>query len=350
MTVRIGFLGGGFIAHHHGKMLHTSGADMEIVAVHDPDPDKAAGFAVKSGAAIVDSEDDLIAMVDAVYVTTWTAEHRRLVDKVAAAGLPVFCEKPLATTLDDVVAMTEAVEAAGVVNQVGLVLRDSPAFLYLRHLVDRPESGRVMSVAFRNDQYIPIQGWYASKWRADPAKAGAGTLIEHSIHDLDLLDWLFGPTTSVTGRTSEFHAIAGIEDVTVASLAFEGGGLASLVSVWHDVLSRSSLRRMEVFCERAYYVLEGDVDGPVRWTLDGPGADGTPDGPVIEGSVEGDAVYAALAEAGISIRNPDAAFIAAVVDGTPAYPGFRDAARAHLLTEAIYRSAREGGSSVATQP
>ena len=42
MTVRVGFLGGGFIANHHGKMLHTSGADAAIVAVHDPDSAKAA--------------------------------------------------------------------------------------------------------------------------------------------------------------------------------------------------------------------------------------------------------------------------------------------------------------------
>jgi myo-inositol 2-dehydrogenase/D-chiro-inositol 1-dehydrogenase len=352
-AVRVGFLGGGFIAHHHGKMLHTSrkqGTDVDLVAVHDPDPDKAAGFAARSGAAVVASEDELLAMVDAVYVTTWTAEHRRLVEKVAARGLPVFCEKPLATNLADVVAMTDAVEAAGVVNQVGLVLRDSPAFLYLRHLVRRPESGRVMSVVFRNDQYIPIQGMYASQWRGDPAKAGAGTLIEHSIHDLDLLDWLFGPTTGVTGRTSGFHAIEGIEDVTVATLAFDGGGLGSLVSVWHDVLSRPSLRRMEVFCEHAYYVLEGDVVGPVGWTRDGPGADGSPGGPVIEGAVDGSTIFDALADAGIAVRNPDAAFIDAVVDGTPAYPAFRDALRAHQLTDAIYRSAASGGSPIDTAP
>jgi predicted dehydrogenase len=347
MTVRVGFLGGGFIAHYHGKMLHASEADAAIVAVHDPDPDKASSFAAKSGASVVASEDELLGMVDAVYVATWTAEHLRLVTKVADAGLPVFCEKPLATNLADVRSMVDAVERAGVVNQVGLVLRDSPAFLYLRHLVSRPESGRVMSVVFRDDQFIPIQGMYGSNWRADPTKAGAGTLLEHSIHDLDLLDWLFGPTTSVHGRTSCFHGIEGIEDVTVASLALAGGGLASLTSIWHDVLSRPSLRRVEVFCENAYYVLEGDVDGPIRWTLDGPGGEA---GPADDGSISGAALLDALAGAGIALRNPDGAFIRAIVDGTPAYPAFADALRAHQLAAAIYASASEGGSPIATAP
>jgi len=345
MTVRVGFLGGGFIAHYHGKMLHNAGADVTIVAVHDPDESKAAAFADRSGATVVASEDELLEHVDAVYVTTWTAEHPRLVSKVVTAGLPVFCEKPLATNVADAHAMVDVVAEAGVVNQVGLVLRDSPAFLYLRHLISRPESGRVMSVVFRDDQFIPIQGMYGSSWRGDATKAGAGTLLEHSIHDLDLLDWLFGPTTSVHGRTSSFHQIEGIEDVTIASLAFQGGGLATLTSIWHDVLSRPSLRRVEVFCENAYYVLEGDVDGPIRWTRDGPGGEV---GPADEGVIAGAALLDALGGAGIVLRNPDGAFIDAIVAGGPAYPQFADALRAHELADAIYGSAREGGTPIAT--
>ncbi len=332
MTVRVGFLGGGFIAHYHGKMLHTSGADVAITQVHDPDPEKAAAFAERSGAAIAASEEALLDAVDAVYITTWTSEHRRLVEAAAARGLPVFSEKPLATNLRDALAMVDAVTAAGVINQVGLVLRDSPSFNLLRHLIHRPESGRVMSVVFRDDQFIPIQGMYASTWRADPAKAGAGTLLEHSIHDLDLLEWLFGPVSSASGRSAEFHDIEGIDDLAVASLGFESGAIGTLTSVWHDILERPSLRRVEVFCERAFYVLEGDVDGPVHWTLDGD-----------QGSLAGPALRDALDGFGITIRNPDAAFIDAVAAGTPAYPDFGEALRAHVLAEALYRSARADG-------
>ena len=65
MTTKVGFLGGGFIAHYHGKMLHTSGADAAIVAVHDPNEAKADAFAQASGATCVASEDELLDMVDA---------------------------------------------------------------------------------------------------------------------------------------------------------------------------------------------------------------------------------------------------------------------------------------------
>jgi UDP-N-acetyl-2-amino-2-deoxyglucuronate dehydrogenase len=195
-----------------------------------------------------------------------------------------------------------------------------------------------MSVVFRDDQFIPIQGMYGSDWRADRTKAGAGTLLEHSIHDLDLLEWLVGPVAGVAGRTETFHGIDGIEDLTVATLAYAGGGLASLTSVWHDILSRPSLRRVEVFCERAHYVLEGDVFGPIRWTRDGERA---ADGTVVadEGVIKDDALLAALAAVGITPRNPDGAFVEAVLAGTPASPGFADALRAHELVDAIYASA-----------
>ncbi len=338
MTVRVGFLGGGFIAHHHGKMLHTSGADATIAAVHDPDPVKAQAFAAASGATVTASEAELLDGVDAVYVCTWTAEHPRLVAEVAERGLPVFCEKPLAVDLASARAMVAAVVDAGVVNQVGLVLRDSPAFGYLRHLVGQPDSGRVMSVVLRDDQYIPIQGQYGSTWRADPTKAGSGTLLEHSIHDLDILEWMLGPIEAVSASSREFHQIDGIEDVFAATLEFASGALGSLVSVWHDLLERPSLRRVEVICERAHLWLEDDLWGPVHWTRPGGQA----------GSVGGPELTAALAQAGLEPRNPDQAFIEAVTRGEPASPDFAVALRAHQVADALYRSAASKRSTTTT--
>jgi UDP-N-acetyl-2-amino-2-deoxyglucuronate dehydrogenase len=340
MTTRLGFMGGGFIARYHAMMLGLSEADAEIVAVHDPDVAKAGRFVAETGAELVSSEAAVFDRVDAVYVCTWTAEHPRLVAEACRRELPVFCEKPLAVDLASAVAMVEVVRAAGVINQVGLVMRDYPGFQLLRHLLGRPGAGRVMSVVFRDDQYIPIQGAYDSEWRADPARCGAGTLLEHSVHDLDILEWMLGPVVSVAARTSEFHDLEGIDDVAVATIEFEQGTLATLTSVWHDVLERPSLRRVEVFSERAHAVLEGDVFGPVRWT--GPDGDA--------GSLADEALVGYLTEQGERLRNPDGAFVEAVRAGGPASPSFADALRAHVLVDAVYRSAAAGGAPVAVPP
>lgn len=338
MTVRIGFLGTGLIATYHGKSLRRSGADHVIAAVHDLDPERTAAFAQASGAEPMASEEAVLDAVDAVYVCTWTSEHPRLVAAAVARGLPVFCEKPLATTLAGAQAMTEAVTSAGVVNQVGLVLRSSPAFLELKHQIEDPRSGRVQAVVLRDDQFLPVQGMYGSTWRSDPDKAGAGTLLEHSIHDVDILEWLLGPVTSVSARSSTFHDNPGIEDTVVAAMQVQGGAQVSLTSVWHQLLERPSLRRVEVICEHAFLTLEHDVMGPVSWTRPGD-----------EGALEGGELFSAVAARHDGHQpNQDRGFVEAVASGHPGpHPDLRTALRAHEVVDAIYRSAATGGAAVA---
>lgn len=333
MTVRVGFLGAGLIAAFHSKMLKGSGEDVAWAGVFDPDPARAAAFAAASGATACATEDEVLDTCDAVYVCTWTSEHPRLVSAAVQRGLPVFCEKPLAVDLAAAEALTAEVVASGVVNQCGLVLRRSPAFNLAKALREDPAAGPTMAVVFRDDQYIPTQGQYASTWRADRSKAGAGTLIEHSIHDVDMLEHVVGPVAEVAARSANHHGHAGIEDVLTASLTFAGGALGTLTSVWHDVLSRPSLRRVEIFCGSRLITIEDDWFGPVSWQ--------DPGGPAV--TVAGEDLLAACTERGIPMPNPDGDFVRAVRDGTPAHPDVTVALRAHRIVDAAYRSAAVGG-------
>lgn len=372
MTVTVGFLGAGFIAESHATMLEVSGADAAFGPVFDPDSSRAASFVLRHGGAVAATESEVIDGSDAVYVCTWTSEHPRLVEAAARAGRAVFCEKPLGVDLDAARLVADTVASAGVINQVGLVLRDSPAFRYLRTLVDDPADGEVLTVVFRDDQYLPVRGIYGSRWRADPARAGAGTLIEHSIHDLDLLEWLFGPVSALSARTSQRHGIEGIEDVAGVHLEFASGATAHLISVWHDVLGRPSGRRLEVFRRRGWYALEGDLDGPVRVqrtseadideadALLAGGQVAEPGEVIVDDGVPAwrrgehtpDDVLAGrdlvrhLLERGCRLRYPDAGFIESVAAGRPATPTVADALRAHVLVDAAYRSATDAGTWV----
>jgi predicted dehydrogenase len=334
--VRVGFVGTGFIARFHQMMLAGAAHPNEIVAAHDADPARAAAFAADNRATVVDSVEALCEQVDAVFVCTWTAAHHEAVAVAVEAGKAVFCEKPLAPDLAQAEALGAVVVGAGVTNQVGLVLRRSPAFTLARQLLADPAAGRVMAVVLRDDQFIPTQGMYDSDWRADPAKAGAGTIIEHSIHDVDLLEWLLGPIERVSAWTREFHAIGGIEDAATAGFSFASGAVGSMVSVWHDVLERPSLRHVEILCERLHITVEADWFGPVRWTLTGEGEQ------VLEGTELLAALDPALPEGG----NPDSEFIAAVAEGRPASPDVAVALRAHRVVDALYRSAAADGAPV----
>ena len=335
--LRIGFLGAGLIATYHSKSLRHSGMPVIRTGVYDPDPGRAAAFAEASGHTALRSEDDVLDRCDAVYVCTWTSEHLRQVEKAAARRLAVFCEKPLAFDTATAERMAAMVTDAGVINQVGLVLRRSPAYLWAKHLIDNPAAGILMAVVFRDDQFIPIQGHYGSTWRGDRNLAGAGTLLEHSIHDVDMLRVLVGEIERVSAHVTNFHGHDGIEDVATATIRFANGALGTLASVWHDNLARPSLRRVEVFCARRHIVIEGDDwYGPVSWTDD--------DG---ETRTMGAAdLSAAVAAQRTGLENPDAEFVRSVLAGTPATPDFAEAVKAHRIIDAMYASAARGGESI----
>jgi predicted dehydrogenase len=145
---------------------------------------------------------------------------------------------------------------------------------------------------------------------------------------------------TVNAHTAEVHGLAGIEDNVAASFTFANGALGVLTSVWHDLLERPSLRRIEVFCERAHVVIEGDWFGPVHWTW--------PDGDT--GTLEGAELHETVIADDPDRGNPDAAFVRSVATGAPASPSFAEALRAHLVTDALYRSAADGGAAVDVPP
>jgi len=316
--------------------------------VCDVDGERAQEFArANPGALATTDAGAAMDEAEAVWICTPTATHRALLEEALGRGLAVYCEKPLATNLADAAAMAQAVMDAGVPHQVGLVLRASSVLQEVARLVGPAGAlGRTMTAILRDDQFFPIQGHYGSTWRADVSVAGGGTLLEHSVHDLDLLCWLLGPVDAVMARTANFAGHPGVEDLAVAALSHVSGAASSLVSVWHEIMSRPSTRRLEVFCERGYVWLDDEQAGPVHVER-GDGAD------VIETTGEEDRFLARL---GIPTawRGPlrlylaaDGDFLASVASGRPPRPGFDDALVAHQLADAAYRSAATGGQPAA---
>ena len=349
--LRVGFVGSGLIAWAHGlslKALIDGGVvDAAIVAVYDKHAQRARGFAEilgGPGAEVVTDAAEVARRCDAVWVCTPTAAHRGVVDDVVAAGRAVFCEKPLAVDLARATALVDAVGASGVASQSGLVLRSAPVFRALRELVRGGTLGAPMAAVFRDDQYFPIQGTYASQWRADVAQAGGGCLIEHSIHDLDILRYCFGDVDSVVARTANHAGHRGIEDLAAVTLSFVSGFEAQLTSVWHDIMSRGSTRRLEVFFREGMVWLDDEFRGPLHLqTSESTEVRACPSPPWV------DALPLADDEVGLAVRayvEEDRAFVDAVLSGRPPEPGLDVALEAHRLVDAAYRSAADGGAPI----
>jgi len=343
MNRKIGFIGCGHIARFHARNVRDAtsrhGIDMDYDAVCDLDLDRARAFAEIAGCSLVTSRaEELIDACDVIYVCTETAAHQSLVADAAAAGKHLFCEKPLARNLADARTMTDQVRGAGIVNQVGLVLHFSPVYRVLRELM-REDWGSLLSAHMRDDQCFPTGEHYGSSWRADPERAGSGTLLEHSIHDLDLFRRLFGEVEAVQCHTRETSGHPGIEDVAHVRFLHEGGHSSTLASIWHAMPARQSSRSLEIFFERARFTTESDYFGAINIEVDGQEPETLSHDEVLnrfmqlEGLDPADEDLRSLAGLG------DRRFLEAVLRGEPATPSFDDALRAHELVDACYRSA-----------
>jgi predicted dehydrogenase len=188
---------------------------------------------------------------------------------------------------------------------------------------------------------------YGSEWRADQALAGGGTLLEHSIHDVDVLRWILGAPTRVTARVANRFGHDGIDDVADVAFDFDDGTVATLVSVWHRILRRPSTRRLEIFCEDALLWADDDNLGPLHVeTADSEHElAGTP--PDWAARLD---LPPEVATPLLQYAMPAKAFVDAVVAGVAPSPDAGVALAAHRVVDAAYRSAAAGGQPVDVAP
>lgn len=342
----IGLVGCGHIGRFHSRnlrgVIRTELVPAEYTTVCDLHLERAQEFAaIVKAKTITANSADVFAdpRLTAAYICTETAEHPALVLAAAARGLAVFCEKPLARTLIEVEAMVAAVEAAGVTNQVGLVLRYSPIYVVLKDLISAPDLGPLLTAHLRDDQFFPVRGHYGSQWRGSFERAGGGTLIEHSIHDVDLFHWFFGEIEAVRCHTRITTGHEGVEDVALATFQHEGGHQTTLSSIWHSCDDRPSTRHLEIFFEGGWFATEHDFVGPIRFQ----GRSGPEQEMGADEVFERFCALSQLAGAEIDIARrgmlEDYRFLQAVSEGRHSFPDFRTALAAHRVVDACYRSA-----------
>ncbi|MDO8615845.1 MAG: Gfo/Idh/MocA family oxidoreductase [Dehalococcoidia bacterium] len=354
MALKVALIGCGLRGRFHSvgirSFIRLGLVDATYAAVCDVDESRARAFAEAAGVpwvstdplAVIDSPD-----VDAVYICVPTAAHKELVLRAAERGKHIFCEKPLATNLADVEEMTAAVERAGVKAAVGLVLRHSPILTVLKSRMEDPTLGRLMLIVFRDDQFFPIQGHYGSTWRKDRAIAGSGTLLEHSIHDADVLRWLGGEVRSVSGSIRNFAGHEGVEDLALGRIEFESGAQAQLSSIWHSVLGRPSTRRLEVFFEKGVFFIDHDFLGPIHVQTHALNAEVVTEEEVRRRYLDSLGLTDPLFNDALRYSLEDYFFLKDVCAGRRPFPDFRTALEAHRVVDAIYRSAAAGGAEIA---
>ena len=190
MTIRWGIAGCGWVARDYVAPAIAASANGLLAALHDVSAASLSrAAALFPEATPYDNPATFFAAIDAVYVASPNDSHRPLVEAAAAAGVPVLCEKPMATTLADARAMVAACEQAGVSYATAFDQRFHPAHQHLASLVQGGALGTVTALRIAYCCWVGAD-FQGDNWRVDPARAGGGALIDLAPHGLDLAAFL----------------------------------------------------------------------------------------------------------------------------------------------------------------
>lgn len=235
--MRIGMIGAGGIAGVHVE--HLRGIEgVSVSAIADVELDRAKDLAATCGARAFTDYRDVLDLVDAVYVCSPPTFHREQVIAAVGARKHVFCEKPLATTVEDDRAIAEAVSSGSVRAMVGFNNRFRTPFRRLRALLQGGELGELVSAWIL--RVAPSTPEVGANWRTTPGLL-SGVTIESASHDIDFIRWAFGEIRSVAARTSSsIPELDGYDDTLNALLLLEGGAAVSVCISWASAISTSS--------------------------------------------------------------------------------------------------------------
>ena len=225
--MKVGILGAGTMGSMHAN-CYAQLPDVEVVAIADKRTDLARKVAEPLGAQVYEEADELIekADVDIVDVCLPTPMHKEFVVKAARAGKHVFCEKPLALTIEDGEEMINECEKAGVKFMVGHVLRYFHEYVAIKKQIDAGAIGKpaVVRASRCASQPLGWQDWYRKR------EMSGGVCLDLIIHDFDFLRWCFGDVERVYAKGTTFTDIP--VEYALVTLRFKNGVIAHVEGSW----------------------------------------------------------------------------------------------------------------------
>lgn len=338
-----GIIGCGMIAEFHTRAIQEI-AGARVAAVFDTVPERAAKIAALAGGdcRTFDDLDRMLALdeIDVVSVCTPSGAHMDPAVACAKAGKHVVVEKPLEITVPRCDAIIDACDAAGVRLCAIFPSRFTPANIALKQAIDTGRFGRLTM----GDTYIKwwrTQEYYDSGgWRGTWALDGGGALMNQSIHNVDLLQWLMGDVDTVFAMTDTLaHVRIEVEDTAAAVLRFKNGALGVMEAATSTF--PGLLKRTEIHGDRGSARVEQDDITLWEFQEKQPG-----DEPILAAmaSVSGHKAGASDPRGITHVGHRDqiSDFLRAIDEGRPATVDGREGRKAVEIIRAVYVSARTG--------
>lgn len=325
-TVRLGLIGAGRIGRMHASNLAQRVPGAQLMAVADVYGEAARAVASEHGLDAYDDHRRLLQRddIDAVLICSSTDTHAQMMTEAAQAGKHIFCEKPIALDLARIDAALAAVDAAGVMLQIGFNRRFDPGFAAVRRAIAEGKVGRpeMVRITSRDPEPPPLEY----------VKVSGGIFLDMTIHDFDMARFLLDEEVvevSAAGAVLVDPAIgeAGDIDTAIITLRYASGALGVIENSRRAVYGYD--QRVEVFGSDGMASADNETAHRTR-LCDGQGAHGPlPLFFFIERYTE-----AYIAEM--------VAFVRAIREGSPAPVSGHDGRQPVLMGHAAWKSYREG--------
>jgi predicted dehydrogenase len=255
-TFRFGLIGCGRIAPNHARNIMEL-EQAELKAVCDLEPEKAANYSRMYGGDTYTDYWEVLARpdIDIISIATSSGSHVEIGIAAAEAGKHVIVEKPMALSLHD----ADLLIAACAKNHVYLGVchqnRYNQVVQKLRQAIETNRFGRlthaVASIRWFRDQYYYEQDSWHGTWAED-----GGVLMNQSIHNIDLLQWMMGEITSVYGKISTRQRQIEVEDLGLGILTFRSGALG-MIEASSTVYPHNLEETLNIFGEKGTVILGG---------------------------------------------------------------------------------------------
>lgn len=230
--IRWGFIGCGIVTEKKSGPAFGKVEDSEVVAVMRRDAAKAQDYAERHGIGRWYSDAQQLIddpNVNAIYVATPPSTHAQYAIAAMRAGKPVYVEKPMAASHEECAEMVRVSEETGVPCFVAYYRRSLPYFQRVKQLIDDGMLGDISTVQIRFaiPPYATDYNRDTLPWRVKKEIAGGGYFYDLASHQLDLLDFLFGPITDARGHVANVAGLYEVEDTVSATFQFESGVVGS---------------------------------------------------------------------------------------------------------------------------
>jgi UDP-N-acetyl-2-amino-2-deoxyglucuronate dehydrogenase len=333
MTMRVGIIGTGAIAHMHARAYKNIG--WTVRACTNVTQETGRRFASTHGAEFFERYEDVCRHpeVDVVDVCTFPAFRLEVVTACAAQRKPVQVQKPIAADVATARRMIDAADQAGIVLGVVSQHRFDASSQFLSSALRAGRLGKLLQC----DAYV--KWWRSDEYYARPVKGtwhteGGGALITQAIHQIDLLRWFGGPVRDVSGmwQLGAAHAIES-EDVVSAVMRYASGATGVIQAA--TAFRPGYPERIELHGTNGSAIVTGDT--LTAWDVEG---DTGPAPPLARRVASGASDPMAISVEAFERQFLD--FGEAITTGRPPLVSGEEGYRALELVDAIYRSCRTG--------